>query len=598
MATVEVVHQALHEQQDVQRGKLLSSDVVSDCLAIAFLLIWGLSFHGVGLGALEFFRHTEADRTLIAWEMLDRGEYLVPHLLGSEILTKPPLFYWLQAVVFQISGEVSEFSARLVSAGNAVLFLLVHYAFLRRGKCSPQVSFLGSIILSTSILFFILASVAEIDLTYGLFCSLALYASYLSTTSHRLHWTLFAYFFVALAFLTKGPPVVLLFGVPHLLFFLLKLRDKRVSLSRFVGWNICGVLLASLVVGVWLVLLARQVGWEALSAQFRVEIVERIFNDSTRNRGAFFYLRSCFVNLGHWCIFPLAAVVMLFRERSFARQRWEELPVSYRDLLCFSALTLVSALVLLSFAEGKSNRYLFPVHSFLTVVATLCAYLIRGSKTADWLLRPFAVVFGFVCAIGVLLTPLVLSVPNVPSAAMYSVGIPMAAALVLLGFFARKSNTFIVLTCVALVVFTVRLGQAEIFAPHRNAKKTAKPAVWAIQELLPPTALLYTLEMSERWVAFYLKQQSRKVQRLTPNIADRLAGEGGRAFLLLNEKEEGWRILQLKSLESELRLVARLNERNRPLLLVETTTRQLPLLNLRKLFPTTPSKPPENLTQS
>ena len=55
-------------------------------------LVLGLSLYALclnlyGVWALEFFRHTEADRSLIGWEMLQSGEFLVPHLLGSVILT-------------------------------------------------------------------------------------------------------------------------------------------------------------------------------------------------------------------------------------------------------------------------------------------------------------------------------------------------------------------------------------------------------------------------------------------------------------------------------------------------------------------------------
>ncbi len=595
MSNVKVVRQSVEEEQVDPQLQGSRGFPRSDTVALILILTWGLVFHGIGLDALEYFRHTEADRTLIAWEMITRGDFLVPHLLGSEILTKPPLFYWLLAAVFQMTGEVSEFSARLTSAGAAVLFLLFHYSFLRSARCSLLVSLLGTMVLSTSVLFFILASLAEIDLIYGLFCSLALYASYLGTVSDQKRWMFIAYTAVALAFLTKGPPIVVLFGVPHVLFFALKHRAEKVQWVKFIRWNVAAALLALALVGGWLYLLAGEVGWQALATQFRVEILERIVSESSRSRGPFFYLRSCFSVLGHWSLFLVALAVVLFKEREFARTRWRQMSTEFRDLFCFSAIAYLAAVLLLSFAGGKSNRYLFPVHAALTVLVTLSIYFIRGSKTAEWLVKPFAVAFGFVCAFGLLLVPLVLTVPGVSIGAMYGVALPMALSLGLLGVSARRKNVAGIFICVALTVFGVRLGQTHIFAPHRNVKKTVKPAVATIDQQLAPGVPIYTVEMFERWVPYYLMQNGRTVKRITPSLAQELAEKGGRVSLLLNEKEEAWRIAQLRPSDPDLQLLARVNQETRPLLLVDVAAKQLPLLNPRLLFPTTPSKPPKNL---
>lgn len=56
----------------------------------------------------------------VAWEMVTRGEHLVPHLNGAVYGHKPPLLFWLMDAVWAVTG-VSGFAARLVGPAAAVL---------------------------------------------------------------------------------------------------------------------------------------------------------------------------------------------------------------------------------------------------------------------------------------------------------------------------------------------------------------------------------------------------------------------------------------------------------------------------------------------
>ena len=47
----------------------------------------------------------------VAWEMVTRGEHLVPHLNGAVYGHKPPLLFWLMDAVWAVTG-VSGFAAR------------------------------------------------------------------------------------------------------------------------------------------------------------------------------------------------------------------------------------------------------------------------------------------------------------------------------------------------------------------------------------------------------------------------------------------------------------------------------------------------------
>jgi len=55
----------------------------------------------------------------IAQEMLTRGDWVIPHINGIPYLEKPPLYFWLTALTFQLFGP-SEWATRLWSAVSAL----------------------------------------------------------------------------------------------------------------------------------------------------------------------------------------------------------------------------------------------------------------------------------------------------------------------------------------------------------------------------------------------------------------------------------------------------------------------------------------------
>jgi len=82
----------------------------------------------LGSGGLTM---TEGHRAIPAWEMMESGEWLVPHLFGQPYLRKPPGMVWAIAASSMVFGQTA-FAARMVSAVAATLMALVAAGFAGR----------------------------------------------------------------------------------------------------------------------------------------------------------------------------------------------------------------------------------------------------------------------------------------------------------------------------------------------------------------------------------------------------------------------------------------------------------------------------------
>jgi len=83
----------------------------------------------------------------IAREMLTSGDWVIPHMNGLPYLEKPPLYFWLSALTFQLFGP-SEWATRLWSAISALGTVLLTWRIGRRLHGAPA-GLLAGIVVAT-----------------------------------------------------------------------------------------------------------------------------------------------------------------------------------------------------------------------------------------------------------------------------------------------------------------------------------------------------------------------------------------------------------------------------------------------------------------
>src|SRR6266536_3752292 len=156
----------------------------------------------------------------IAREMIELGDWLVPHFWYVPHLDKPPLTYWFVALSLSVFGQ-NEWAVRLPLALAGISGVWVSYLFgLALG--GQRVGVWCALILQRSLRYFVMARMLTTDIFLTQFSAWAVYFFWRSwrcleaephvKLPYRKHearrfflWHLAGWTSVALGFLTKGP---------------------------------------------------------------------------------------------------------------------------------------------------------------------------------------------------------------------------------------------------------------------------------------------------------------------------------------------------------------------------------------------------------
>lgn len=167
------------------------------------LLLLCLLPYFLGLNSVGLFEAEETRQALIAKEMFETGNWLVPRLSGVPILEKPPLTSWLVAGSFHLFG-VQEWSARLLPLLCALftVFFAVRLGALLGNK---NAGWIAGILLATSPLFFGMGRLLSTDMLFSAAIAGSLYFLFAYSIKNSWYSALGFGLSLAASLLSKGP---------------------------------------------------------------------------------------------------------------------------------------------------------------------------------------------------------------------------------------------------------------------------------------------------------------------------------------------------------------------------------------------------------
>ena len=296
----------------------------------ALLFLGCLIFHVVGTWSLPLIDRDEPRFAEASREMIERGDYIVPHFNNQLRLDKPPLAYWAQVASYKIFGQ-NDLAARFPSAVAAALVTLLILAWGSRIG-GNRVGWWAAIIFTLSLQTFVHAKAAVADMWLVLFMTTAHWSAYelvrdrlwptdqASTLKHQtLFWWFVLYLSLALGFLAKGP----IAWTPLLTLAAMKLLVRDVELAKRCKF-VRGILLMLAIVALWGVPALIQTDGEFLRIGIGRHVVGRSFGamegHGANSLGIYllllpFYFVAIFASFFPWSIKLPSLTKKLWRSR-------------------------------------------------------------------------------------------------------------------------------------------------------------------------------------------------------------------------------------------------------------------------------------------
>lgn len=326
--------------------------------------------------------------------MVESGDYLTPIHHDEKRFAKPILYYWLMSAAYKIFG-VSLVSARLTSAFFGSLAIGLLYLVSIR-LFDSRTALYSVLILPATFLYFQISRWATTDIVMNFFVLLAVYffvRLYQGEFEGKNDAYLF-YLAMALGFMTKGPPAVIIPGMVAV-FFLMATRKWGSWTQMRIGQ---GLVILLLVILPWFTTMYLLHGDEFKNHIVGAEIANRLVHDTSFS---LYFFGVLFRYHLPWILFFIVAFLHQFgicghslSSVSGVSEYFRQVPGNMKArvrllfarenesvLLCY--IWILVCLVLFTLVRTEHSRYMLPASSAVAIlVAKFFADMEKGG--ADW----------------------------------------------------------------------------------------------------------------------------------------------------------------------------------------------------------------------
>ena len=324
-----------------------------------------------------------------AREMVADGQWLVSHINGVVHNHKPPLFFWLIALLSLPLGRVTSLTARLPSVLASMGTVAMTLRLGRRWS-SEKTAVLAAFVLATTYMFWDKARTAQIDalLCFLIWVALSAFESWRAGDLDGRRAGLIFWAAGALAVLAKGPVGLLL---PLGIALMTLAFDREIGRWRtFAPFS--GPLVFALICGAWVTAAtlwgpADYSVWGALKEHF----VDRGIHGMHHAQPWWYYAEVLPLQLLPWSFLVPGALVLAWRRRDRSDR--------------FLLVTVVFIVLFFSISTEKRNLYVLPAFpAFALMTARFVGALVGWEKAPQmsrrWLTIGQSFLAGLFCLLG------------------------------------------------------------------------------------------------------------------------------------------------------------------------------------------------------
>ena len=345
------------------------------------------------LGLTDFYSKGEPREAVVAYTMVEHGNWILPINNGGDIPYKPPFFHWCIALFSLLQGHVSEFTSRLPSALALVAMSVGGFVFFAKRK-NANMALLATLLSLTAFEVHRAGINCRVDMVNTAFMVGALFLMFRwwERGKHTMPWL--AILCMSGATLTKGPVGMLLPCAVMGVFML----TQRESLWSTV-WRLGLTALLSLVLPLCWYYAAYLQGGDEFLRLVKEENIDRLLGKMAyeSHENPFWYN---FVTLiTGWLPYTLLFVFSLFvlPWKRFSKSGFMQSVRRAEPMQVF--VWLAFGLILFFYCIPKSKRsvYLLPCYPFMAwlmaqYVVWLVANRLSAVKAYAWLMGVLGVV--------------------------------------------------------------------------------------------------------------------------------------------------------------------------------------------------------------
>ena len=345
------------------------------------------------LGLTDFYSKGEPREAVVAYTMVEHGNWILPINNGGDIPYKPPFFHWCIALFSLLQGHVSEFTSRLPSALALVAMSVGGFVFFAKRK-NANMALLATLLSLTAFEVHRAGINCRVDMVNTAFMVGALFLMFRwwERGKHTMPWL--AILCMSGATLTKGPVGMLLPCAVMGVFML----TQRESLWSTV-WRLGLTALLSLVLPLCWYYAAYLQGGDEFLRLVKEENIDRLLGKMAyeSHENPFWY--NFLTLITGWLPYTLLFVFSLFvlPWKRFSKSGFMQSVRRAEPMQVFVWLALGLILFFYCIPKSKRSVYLLPCYPFMAwlmaqYVVWLVANRLSAVKAYAWLMGVLGVV--------------------------------------------------------------------------------------------------------------------------------------------------------------------------------------------------------------